>query len=299
MSLQLCTQLTAADERLMRRCIDGFLPARIFDIHAHLFHTRHFAPYREFFRSLFEPAPALRPTLEEADARLRSRGKTVVGIHVRRGDFLQLPYSPFAFVVPTRWWRQWLESFWSTLEEPVLFIASDDPAPIAAELADFHPVTARDLGVQFPHYVKEGGLFLDHFLLSRCDAVGISNSSFGFTACMLNRRATRFARATTEPPYLVPFDPWNDKPILMFGDGSGKMKFKEVWKRCIETQSPLEMIKSLGFYGPSEWVKVSLYRWLIAFHCEGFHGPVMSILHDALGARYARFNLTREDPRWS
>jgi glutamate-1-semialdehyde 2,1-aminomutase len=43
MPLQLCTQLTPADERLLKRCIDGFLPQRIFDIHAHLFHTRHFA----------------------------------------------------------------------------------------------------------------------------------------------------------------------------------------------------------------------------------------------------------------
>lgn len=44
MPLQLCTQLTATDERLLARCLDGFLPSRIYDIHTHLFHTRHFAP---------------------------------------------------------------------------------------------------------------------------------------------------------------------------------------------------------------------------------------------------------------
>ena len=43
MPLQLCTQLTAVDEGLLKRCINGFLPVHIFDIHSHLFHTRHFA----------------------------------------------------------------------------------------------------------------------------------------------------------------------------------------------------------------------------------------------------------------
>jgi glutamate-1-semialdehyde 2,1-aminomutase len=43
MPLRLCTELTDADQRLLHRCIDGFLPQHIFDIHAHLFHSKHFA----------------------------------------------------------------------------------------------------------------------------------------------------------------------------------------------------------------------------------------------------------------
>ena len=42
-NIQLCTQLTDADQRLVRDATDGFVPDEIFDIHAHLFHTRHFA----------------------------------------------------------------------------------------------------------------------------------------------------------------------------------------------------------------------------------------------------------------
>ena len=44
MPLQLVTHLNDTDLRLLNRCIDGFLPQRIYDIHAHLYHTRHFAP---------------------------------------------------------------------------------------------------------------------------------------------------------------------------------------------------------------------------------------------------------------
>lgn len=43
MALSLVTQLTERDSHLLQRCVEGFLPRRIFDIHAHLFHTRHFA----------------------------------------------------------------------------------------------------------------------------------------------------------------------------------------------------------------------------------------------------------------
>ena len=44
MPLKLVTQLNDLDQRLRDRCLDGFLPQRIYDIHSHLYHTRHFAP---------------------------------------------------------------------------------------------------------------------------------------------------------------------------------------------------------------------------------------------------------------
>src|SRR3954471_8867776 len=43
MPLRLVTELTATDRRLLARALDGFVPAEVFDVHTHLFHTRHFA----------------------------------------------------------------------------------------------------------------------------------------------------------------------------------------------------------------------------------------------------------------
>lgn len=40
----LVTELTERDRHLLHRSQEGFLPRQLFDIHAHLFHTRHFAP---------------------------------------------------------------------------------------------------------------------------------------------------------------------------------------------------------------------------------------------------------------
>jgi glutamate-1-semialdehyde 2,1-aminomutase len=44
MPLSLVTELSETDQTLLRRALDGFVPRRVFDIHSHLFHTRHFAP---------------------------------------------------------------------------------------------------------------------------------------------------------------------------------------------------------------------------------------------------------------
>lgn len=41
--MKLVTQLTDSDRQLLSRAIEGFVPDKVFDIHAHLFHTRHFA----------------------------------------------------------------------------------------------------------------------------------------------------------------------------------------------------------------------------------------------------------------
>lgn len=43
MALTLVTELNATDQALLDRVLEGFVPSRIFDIHAHLFHSRHFA----------------------------------------------------------------------------------------------------------------------------------------------------------------------------------------------------------------------------------------------------------------
>lgn len=52
-------------------------------------HTRFLNPYKEYFRSLFQPANDLQSTLEDGLNLLRSKGKTIIGIHLRRGILLR------------------------------------------------------------------------------------------------------------------------------------------------------------------------------------------------------------------
>ena len=62
-------------------------------------------------------------TMKKALDKLRSLGKTIVGLHLRRRDY---GYGPF-FIAPGKWYSEWLENMWKDLDEPVLFIASDEP----------------------------------------------------------------------------------------------------------------------------------------------------------------------------
>jgi hypothetical protein len=178
------------------------------------FHTQHYQPYQAYFRSLFQPIPALQPRLQDLYRQirgplrgsLRDRGQTLVGLHLRRGDFGRKNL----YIAPTAWYLQWLQEIWQTLDQPILFIASDDPESVLADFAAYDPVTTQDVDLG----IEEADFYADFYLLTQCDAVAISNSTFSFAACLLNQKATMFARPHRGSARLVPFNPWHSEPLL-------------------------------------------------------------------------------------
>lgn len=170
------------------------------------YHTSSYAPHKEYFRSLFQPVPKVKIKLHQAAQSLQDKGKTLVGLHLRRGDY---GYNEF-FLSPNEWYKAWLQEIWCSLEQPILFIASDEIDEVIDDFREYNPITSRDLGIELP----EAPFYPDFYLLSQCDIVAISNSSFSFTACMLNERARLFVRPHLLQEKLFPFDPWNDYPIL-------------------------------------------------------------------------------------
>jgi FkbM family methyltransferase len=170
------------------------------------YHTKYYAPHQEVFQSLFKPVPEVEAKMSKALGSLRSRGKTLVGLHLRRGDY---GYGCF-FIAPSEWYKAWLKSLWETLDQPILFIASDEPEQVLSDFVEYNPITTKDLGVDLP----QTEFYSDFYLLSKCDIVAISNSSFSFAACMLNETSKLFVRPDLSLEKLIPFDPWNSDPIL-------------------------------------------------------------------------------------
>jgi hypothetical protein len=168
-------------------------------------HTRDWAGRAGNFRALFRPAPCVAPIVQQALTNLRTRGKTLVAVHIRRGDF---GHGPF-WIAPAAWYRDWLDRIWPTLDAPVLYIASDDPGAVT-EFAHFGAVGPNDLGVALPG----ADFYLDHYLLSQADHLATSNSTFSFTAAMLNATAQNFVRPDPDLHSLVPFEPWNAQMLL-------------------------------------------------------------------------------------
>lgn len=175
------------------------------------FHTQYYARNKEYFQSLFKPVSEVETKVTEALHLLRSKGKTVVGLHLRRGDYRSAHTGvPYLTIAPSQWYKDWLDGFWETLDEPVLFIASDEIETVIGDFAEYNPITVKDLGIEFP----EASFYADFYLLSKCDVLAISNSTFSFAAAMLNEQGKFFFRPNLLKRKLIAFDPWNSEPLL-------------------------------------------------------------------------------------
>lgn len=169
------------------------------------YHTSRYAAQRAYIRSLFRPTEEVAALVVPGWQRIRERGKTLVGLHLRRGDFGQ----GFVYITPTSWYLKWLDDVWPTLDDPVLYVASDNPSLVVRDFARYRPATAADMGVKMFH----APYYPDFFALTQCDLLAIPNSSFSFVAAMLNERLQRSVRSVLPLQSFVAFDPWNDDPL--------------------------------------------------------------------------------------
>lgn len=165
--------------------------------------TARWQAWRDDFRALFRPRQAIAAALAPLQAQVEARGRTLVAIHLRRGDF----GSGRFWIASSAWYRDWLARLWPGLDRPVLYIASDDPAAVA-EFADYTPLDAQQLGAGALDF------YCDHWLLSRARHLAVSNSSFSVTAAMLNIAAESLVRPDPGPQGLRPFDPWAEAVLL-------------------------------------------------------------------------------------
>ena len=193
-----------------------------------LYHTSYYRTHKEYFCSLFQPVAEIEALVKVAWEKLCSRGKTIIGLHLQ----LNSDENNNSVVASSEWYKIWLHGLWETLEEPVLFIASDHVEEInQGYFAEYNPITAGDLEV-------EANLeYLNFFLLSKCDFVAISNTAFAFAACLLNETGKYFFRPHFSTAKLIPFEPWNSNPV--FRD----LDINEVGK-SVSYEVQLEQIKS-------------------------------------------------------
>jgi len=173
------------------------------------YHTSRLAEHRSYWQSLFQPAPAIAEKLEPYWNKLSGMGRTVVAFHIRRTDY---GFSHY-YRTPYQWYHAWLEKFWPTFDNPVLFIASDAAGEARRAFADYPVVTSRQLGAKLP----EAPYFPDHFLLSRAHQLVTANSTYSVSAAMVSRNLQQAYRPHLcdplgDPPFRL-FDPWSDVVI--------------------------------------------------------------------------------------
>lgn len=178
------------------------------------YHSKYYSKYKDYYRSLFVPVPSIEKEMNKGLSILRSKGNTIVGLHLRRGDYLDYKGHYAYYAAPASWYIAWLDVVWRKLDKPVLFIASDEPLTVVQQFAKFNPVTSQDLNM-YGNLKPEAYFYPDFYLLSQCDLMAISNSSFSFAASMLNTRSKLFLRPQQSTQKLIKYDPWNDQVKLI------------------------------------------------------------------------------------
>lgn len=186
------------------------------------YHSSVFRPHREMIRRFFAPVPDLAVAVERAVARLRSSPGRVIGVHVRRGDYVQSSdgapawrdTGPF-FATPMPWLREALRSRTAaSAGEVTLLVCSDDATPVLEELSEFRTCSAAQaLGDSFTREGDERA-WAEMLLLSRCDELLVSNSTFSFFAALLGEDALECWRPDPAASRFVCFDPWDAYPLL-------------------------------------------------------------------------------------
>jgi len=188
------------------------------DLQGHYhFHTSFYRPFKNRFISLFQPNPIVYNLVRPALERRKKTNQTWIGIHIRRGDYAKYRNHPNHWIAPTAWYLRWLEAVWLTLKNPVLFIASDDLVNVLPEFRRYSPITSKEIIRNFSLAIPssmDASFYPDYFMLTQCDYLAISNSTFSFSASMLNKNAKSFVRPDPHERKLVPYDPWDSNTHL-------------------------------------------------------------------------------------
>jgi len=195
------------------------------DFHGYAqFHTSYYRPQREFICSLFVSIDELRQRLEPAVTPLTDSRRTTIGLHMRRGDTGRLIF----YLTPNEWYLAWLKEHWSRFENPQLFIASEEPSDIEA-FREYHPISAKNLiqlsdeRYQLYNYLQYDltnptaesmDWFPDWWLLTHCDVLLFGESTFSFSAAMMDSHLRECWRSVLSKQQFVKIDPWDSYPLV-------------------------------------------------------------------------------------
>ena len=173
--------------------------------------------HRPLLRRLFQlPAEEQKIFDDWRDAVTEGGQRTLVAIHVRRGDYrdLQKEEVPWFRMVPESWYLDWLQDLGSELDSPVLYVATDEPEAILPFFRHFQPV--RPPTTSLPNHV------CDFEVLRRADYLAICNSSFSRMAALLAPAGQKCFLPSFERERFLPYEPWIDPAFwARFADSGG------------------------------------------------------------------------------
>ena len=133
----------------------------------------------------------------------RGGERSFVALHVRRGDYRKqsLPYFQ---LIPEERYLDWLRQIWPTLDDPVLFVATDEPDNVLPYFEEFSPVYDIARLRTLPAHIR------DFEILRRADYLAICNSSYSRMAAILAPDTQRCFLPSRQTESFEPYEPWID-----------------------------------------------------------------------------------------
>lgn len=161
--------------------------------------------HRHLLRLIFTPKPSIAQPLADWLAAQVAPDETLVGIHVRRGDYVVWGEKVGMFrPIPAAWFANSLRQIWHREAKPRLILASDD-AEAAKIFAEFSPlVIPPDLVPPHLDY------YPDFYGLTRCHILLVANSSYSRMAALLAPDDSAFLVANFDRGGFEPYHPWQD-----------------------------------------------------------------------------------------
>lgn len=159
--------------------------------------------HQQFIRRTLTPRNGWKGAVERANAALE--GRTLVTIHVRRGDY-RITTSPMFRLVPIEWYHDLLDGIWSTLTRPVLHVSTDEPDAILPEFENYEKFDAEFFGRDFgmPDYIR------DFVLLQQADYLVACNSSLSTMAAVTGKAQQQCYLVDFNAERFTPYDPWTE-----------------------------------------------------------------------------------------
>jgi hypothetical protein len=150
----------------------------------------------------------------QADLSTRWCDTYLIGIHVRRGDYVNHQNSHVFFPLNLESVLDKIKKILkvSRIENWKIYVATDDPLFCEKYFSEKNVSIETSRTVFFPNNGNDA-LIADLAALAHSNLVVASNSSFSLLACMLNNTGSIFLRQEKKDGEILPFDPWGG-PVL-------------------------------------------------------------------------------------
>jgi hypothetical protein len=169
-------------------------------------HTKFYREFKSEFINLFKLKNELAKKVNNLwEEYTQYSNYTIIGIHIRLGD----AGVDYYYRTPIEWYKNKIEELININGDKKfkLFIASDD-LNVKKQFENYNI-----LKIDYSELENTPDYIVDFILLSKCEILIMGNSSFSFTASMLNQNVKKVFRSSILNNNFEEIDPWDSNPL--------------------------------------------------------------------------------------